>query len=294
MSRVRKTLTFLSVLGALALPGTALAQEPAGEAPSATPPQPVGETPSGTQHEVQHAAEHGEAPVAGAAHAEQSAVHGGNAQGEQGGHRSAAGEHGAAGHGEHAEHHIEAINWADFSPPPRPNPEGEGTHPAPKPFLATVINFLILLTILYVAVKRVVNPALASRRAAVEAEMGEAQRLRAEAEAMHREYSERLAGLEKEIAAIRSEFVQAGERERDRIIAEARDKAERMRRDAEIVIQQELKQLRNDLVREAVEAAALSAEQAIRTSVTSADQARLADNYLAELERVPAAKGAVS
>jgi F-type H+-transporting ATPase subunit b len=134
-------------------------------------------------------------------------------------------------------------------------------------------------------VRKTINPALADRRAAVESELNEAQRLRAAAEAVHREYTERLGKLDEEIAAMRREFKESGERERARIEAEATEKAERMRREGDFAIQQELKQLRADLLREAVEAAAESAEKAVRGATTPADQTRLADEYVANLEK---------
>jgi F-type H+-transporting ATPase subunit b len=192
---------------------------------------------------------------------------------------------GGARHGEpgEPEHHLQRINWAQFGG--TVTDEHGQRHPAPVPFAASVINFALLLLILVLAVRRTINPALSDRRAAVESELNEAQRLRAAAEAVHREYSERLGKLDEEIASLRREFVTAGERERDRIVAEARDKAERMRKEGEFAIAQELKQLRADLVREAVEAAVESAEKAVRTATTSADQTRLADEYVASLEK---------
>jgi F-type H+-transporting ATPase subunit b len=191
-------------------------------------------------------------------------------------------EHGGA-------HGPGAINWTEFGGT-RTDGHGE-TQPNPPPFVASLFNFLLLLGILFWAVTRKVNPALSDRRTAIQAEMDEAKRLRTEAEEMHREYSERLGRMESEFAALRAEFIQAGETESARIIAEAKTRAERMQRDGELTIQQEIRQLRSDLLREAVEAASSSAEQTVRSSINAGDQGRLADDYLAHLEK-DAMKGA--
>ena len=193
-----------------------------------------------------------------------------------------AGEHesGAAGEhaGEHHDHNPSPINLFEFG---HRDPEGR---PQP-PLLASVINFLLLLGILAFVVRKSINPALADRRAAIEAEIGEAQRLRAEAEALHREYTERLEKMESEFAELRVEFQRAGETEYQCIIEEANRRAERMGQDGQFAIQQEMKQLRDDLMRQAVESASTSAEKAVRAQISPTDQGKLADEYLVNLEK---------
>jgi F-type H+-transporting ATPase subunit b len=197
-------------------------------------------------------------------------------QGDQHGIEHAGGEHESEHGGDH-EHGPGAVNIADF------NARDAHGNKQP-PLVASLINFAILLVILFFATRRAINPALADRRAAIEAEIGEAQRLRAEAEAMHREYAERLEKMEDEMATMRAEFQKAGEAEYKRIIDEANVRADRTRKEGEFAIQQEMKQLRDDLMRQAVLAAAESAEKAVRTQISPQDQARLADAYLSNLE----------
>jgi F-type H+-transporting ATPase subunit b len=87
-------------------------------------------------------------------------------------------------------------------------------------------------------------------------------------------------------------MVKAGEAERDRIVAEAEKKASRLRKDAEFVIAQRFKQLREDLTKEAVESAVVAAEAVLREKATPADQTRLADGYLTRLAEVAAESAA--
>jgi F-type H+-transporting ATPase subunit b len=66
-------------------------------------------------------------------------------------------------------------------------------------------------------------------------------------------------------------------------VIDAEAKAERMRKDAEFLVEQELKQIRQDLWRDTVEAAVGAAEELLKKRVTPADQERMAEDYLADL-----------
>jgi F-type H+-transporting ATPase subunit b len=85
---------------------------------------------------------------------------------------------------------------------------------------------------------------------------------------------------------IRADMVKAGEAERDRIVAQAEEKAARMRKDAGFLIEQQIKQLRKDLAREAASAAVLAAQDLLQKDTTDSDQDRLAEAYLERLDEV--------
>jgi F-type H+-transporting ATPase subunit b len=153
-------------------------------------------------------------------------------------------------------------------------------------FQGTVINFLVLVGLLAWVIRKKANPALAARRAEVEKELAEAQRLRADAEQRHRETATRLEKLDQEMAQIRHEMTKAGEAERDRIVAQAEEKAARMRKDTGFLIEQQIKQLRKELTQQAANAAVLAAQALLQKETTPADQDRLAEAYLTRLEEV--------
>jgi F-type H+-transporting ATPase subunit b len=124
---------------------------------------------------------------------------------------------------------------------------------------------------------------LKNRRAAVAKEIEEAQRMRAEAEERAKVYQAKLDKLEEELATARAALVEAGKGEKERIIREAEEKAARLQKDAEFLVEQEMKQLRHDLLRETVEMAVSTAEELLKKRITPADQERLAEDYLADL-----------
>ena len=188
-------------------------------------------------------------------------VEGTHAAGEQS-------EHGA----EHGHWPPPGINWVDFSDPlHRP------------PFAAMLINFAILAGLYYFLGRKPIAQALKTRRAAVAKEIEEAQRMKAEAEARAKMYQAKLGRLDEELTMAKQALVEAGRGERDRIVRDAEEKAARMEKDATFRIEQEMRQIRQELWRDTVEVAVTAAEDLLKKRITPADQERLAEDYLAEL-----------
>lgn len=155
-----------------------------------------------------------------------------------------------------------------------------------REFQGTLVNFLVLVALIAWAIRKKGNPALAARRAEVEKELAEAQRLRAEAEKRHMETAMRLEKLDQEMLQIRGEMIKAGEAERDRIVEQAEEKAARIRKDTNFLIDQQIKQLRKDLMQQAANAAVVAAQELLQERTTEADQDQLAEAYLARLDEV--------
>jgi ATP synthase F0 subunit b len=176
-----------------------------------------------------------------------------------------------AAEGEESDHAPKPINWTNFS-----------NHEQP-PLAFMIVNFLVLIGIYYKYGKTPISEGLRSRRATIAREIEEAQRMRKEAEARAKKYQEKLNHLEAELRETRESLKAAGEGERDRIVREAEEKAARMEKDAKFLVEQELKQLRTELTREAVETAVAAAEELLRKRITASDQERLAEDYLAQL-----------
>jgi F-type H+-transporting ATPase subunit b len=199
---------------------------------------------------------------------------------EGGGHEAAAheadaahGEHGEAGHDEHAPQ----WNYVQFA--------------------GQLTNFAIWLFLIYTILNRALPKFLADRRAAVVDGLEEAKRMKEQAEAKYAEYSKRIDTMDEELARVRDDMKKAGLDERDRLVKDAAEKAERLHAEARFLVQQQMKQLREELTREAIESAVAAAERILRERTTPADQQRLADEYLAHLKSstgATAQKGAQS
>lgn len=151
------------------------------------------------------------------------------------------------------------------------------------PFLYVLINFAILAGIYVYFGKKPIADALKNRRASIAKEIEEAQRMRQEAEERAKVYQAKLEHLEEELATAKAALIEAGKGERERIIKEAEEKAARMQKDAEFLIEQEMKQIRQDLWKETVTVAVTAAEELLKKRITPADQERLAEDYLEDL-----------
>jgi F-type H+-transporting ATPase subunit b len=199
------------------------------------------------------------------------------------------GEHGAepGEHGDDAE-----FNWAyGFVG------EKDGVEPSllyrPKgmapPFLANVINAAILFTIIVSAGKKPIAEALKKRKERLVGSMEEAAKMKAESETSLAEHEKKLAHLDEEVQRIRREMRESAEAERQRILTEAKERRERMERDAQLLIEQERKAARATLMRETVASAVRSAEEILAKQLGAADYDRIARDFLETVKRAPIA-----
>jgi F-type H+-transporting ATPase subunit b len=152
--------------------------------------------------------------------------------------------------------------------------------------LGAFVNFGLLVFLFVWFGRKKLIPYLVQRRKLVEDELAEAARLTEQAQEAHRQYSEKLATLSQELEKIRAELRAAGEEEKQRMVEEAEARAASMKRDAELLIEQQMTELRDSVTREVVDAAVQTAREVLTGAVKAEDQERLAQTYLAELRTV--------
>jgi F-type H+-transporting ATPase subunit b len=213
------------------------------------------------------AAQHGTPPAHGAA--APAPAHG-EEHGAAEGHEE--GDHAAAGH-----HGPEALNWTDI---------GDKKKPA---ILALVINFGVLMTVYYLLGKKPVAAALKQRRVTIGKDIDEAQALLDEAKELAKTYQAELKNADADASTAKAGLISAGKGEVDRMLVEAQERADRMKRDADRLVDQERKQVHLDILGETVDLAVHEAAKLLEKSVTTDDHVRLAQDLLAELARRPAA-----
>lgn len=210
------------------------------------------------------AAPHGEGHAAPAAHGE--------------GHEAA---HGAS-HEAGAHHGPAPINWTDLSDKSRPA------------FIALLVNFGLLAGMYYMLAKKPVVDGLKQRRVNIGKDIDDARKMLEEAKERAKKYQGDLKNADADAATAKTALVSAGKGEADRLLVEAEERAERMKRDAERLIEQERKQLELDLLVETINLAVVQAQKVLETSATPEDHERLANELLAELAKKPAAPRAAS
>jgi F-type H+-transporting ATPase subunit b len=202
------------------------------------------------------------------------------------GHETSA--HGDA-HGDEHGHHVptwDDINWDQgllF--------ESEDSEPGllsrkpgtPVPLLAMAINSAILFLILIGVGGPKVREALKARKASITSGMVQAAAMRDEAEQRLKDYENKLAHIDEQIAAAKQQIQDLAKVERDQVLKEARAKRDRMVLDAHQLIEQELKAAREVLMEETVKSAMKSAQELIRQATSATDEQRLQSEYLASL-----------
>jgi F-type H+-transporting ATPase subunit b len=183
----------------------------------------------------------------------------------------------AADHGD--EHHGPApINWTDL---------GDKHRPA---YIALLVNFGLLVGLYYTLGKKPIAEGLKNRRITIGKDIEEARKMLAEAKERASKYQADLKNADADAATAKAALIAAGKGEVERLLAEANEKAERMKRDAVTLVEQERKQIHRDLLLETIDRSVEEATKTLEKVVTAEDHARLANDLLAELAKRPAAR----
>ncbi len=169
---------------------------------------------------------------------------------------------------------------------------GEGAHHVDtgkqmKDFMWRVIDFAALLGVIIWALKKAnAKGALADRTANIEKALREAEQARAAAEKKFAEYSEKLEKANQEIDGIYAAIRKEAELEKERIIAEAKMTADKIREQAAATASQEVLKAKAELRGEAARLAVQMAEQSLRENIKKDDQDRLVTDYLTKVENL--------
>jgi len=154
-----------------------------------------------------------------------------------------------------------------------------------------LFNFILLVAVLVYFARKPVQEFFQARRSTIASDIDEASRLLAEAERRNTEWQRRLTDLDRELDEIRATARRRAEEERERILAEAQDAAERIRRDAVAAVDQELRRAKDALRREAAELATDLAAGILEQQVGDSDRERLMDEFISHVESGSATSG---
>jgi F-type H+-transporting ATPase subunit b len=146
-----------------------------------------------------------------------------------------------------------------------------------------LINFLIFLYLIKRFGLPIVGGYLKSRREGIAQSIREADEAKEHADALARDYQNRLARLAEETRSIRESIRADGEREKAKLLAEVQEIATRIKTDADLLAEQEVRLARQALRREIVDAARAAAEKIIRQNFSAADQKRMVAEFLTEV-----------
>ena len=163
--------------------------------------------------------------------------------------------------------------------------EGAGSSPV-YDLLLKFVNFGILAGILFYFLRKPVSQSLADRREDIRRELEDARQAKDAAEAKLKEYQERVSNLEQDVRRIQEDFRAEGQRQRERIVAEAVNAVEAMRRQTETAGANEVKRALDELRAEAADLAVQLAEEMLAKAYTAEDQRKAVKLTIENIEKV--------
>jgi F-type H+-transporting ATPase subunit b len=159
-----------------------------------------------------------------------------------------------------------------------------GDEPMSPALAFVMLNFLIFAFILVWKAGPAVSSGLERRHNEIRDALAEAARLREQARAKLEEYRRKVANADREIATIVDDIKGAAESERERVMAQAQEQAEGIRRDTRERIEAELVRARAQIEREVVARAVEVATELLRKNASNEDHNALLTNFVRELE----------
>ena len=153
-----------------------------------------------------------------------------------------------------------------------------------RSLIVQLVNFLILLVVLYKFLYRPLVTAMEGRTAAIQQQLAEAQAAREEAQRQQAAMEERIRVAQAEAQSTRERAIREAAELRERLSAEARQEATRLLEGAQAQIAQEVRRARAELRAEVGALATEIAERLIRKSLTDDDHQRIVREALARIE----------
>jgi F-type H+-transporting ATPase subunit b len=146
------------------------------------------------------------------------------------------------------------------------------------------VNLVLIVGIIVYFARKPLADYLEERRHGIQENLESSARILEEAESKLASWNERAARLDAELDEMRETSRRLAEEERDKILAQARATAERIRNDAQAAVDQELRRARAELSAEAADLAVDLAARLIAERVSDDDQERLFDEFLTRVE----------
>jgi F-type H+-transporting ATPase subunit b len=150
-----------------------------------------------------------------------------------------------------------------------------------------VVNFLILLAVLYRFLYRPLLGALENRTATIKQQLAEAEAARQQAQAQLADFEARLAASRAEAQEARDRALREAAEVKERLAADARREAERLVQTAHDEIAQAIRRAKADLRTEVGGLAVEIAERLIRKSLRDEDHQRIVREALARMDASP-------
>ena len=160
---------------------------------------------------------------------------------------------------------------------------GGGMISLDKSLIIQMINFLVLLGILYKLLYRPFVAKMEERTEAIRKSLDEAQAARTDAARQQEENATRLRSAHQEAAAIREQALKEAAEEQRRLVEAARVESQRLIDTAKAQMDSDIRRAREDLRREVSDLATAVAEKLVRKSLRDDDHRRIVADAIARV-----------
>ena len=145
------------------------------------------------------------------------------------------------------------------------------------------LNFAVLLAILIKFAGKPLKTYLTNRSNAVREKIDETNKTLAEAETLKRTYEEKLAKLDDEIAIFKKTIMSEIENEKTKILTEATQFASKMKEQARLTYEQEIKEVKDKIKNDIAELTIDGAEKLIAEKMSKADHDKMIEDFIVKL-----------
>jgi F-type H+-transporting ATPase subunit b len=155
-----------------------------------------------------------------------------------------------------------------------------------KSLLIQVVNFLVLLFILWKLLYKPLVAKMEERTQAIRKSLEEAQAARADAERQRQEHAAQIQAALGEAQAIRATALKEAAEEQRRLVEAARAEAGRLVQTAKTEMEQDIRRARQQLQQEVGDLAVQIAERLIKKSLRDEDHHRIVQEAISRVDRV--------
>jgi len=142
------------------------------------------------------------------------------------------------------------------------------------------LNFLIYLAIIVKFALPPIRSYLKNRRDEVVATMTQASAKKAAAQALVAEYKAKLAALDQQVMSLQATLREEGERDKAKLLGDANTMAAKIKADASVLADQEVKMARQKIREDMAIQAEATARALLQRNLSADDQNRLADEFI--------------
>ncbi|MCX5906143.1 MAG: F0F1 ATP synthase subunit B [Deltaproteobacteria bacterium] len=149
-----------------------------------------------------------------------------------------------------------------------------------------MVSFVFLIVLLTYVLKKPLRSFLLKRREEIQNSLEQAAQKEEKSTVHFAEWEMKMNDLSKEITDLHRKISQGGEVERQKIVARAMDESERIKKQTQLIAEQEIKKARIALKKEVVDLSLDLAEKILRKTTQPQDQERLVKDYIGKVREL--------